>query len=227
MHLPYVEQPYRAPPGFRVRNAELTDVGSITDIWYAAFNPSHKLFDYATPNDATTRKWFEQLWTIGIKAGPGVIKTFVLEDLSRGNKLVAFSRWHVPQADGNQDIPMPPFPTHWDPYITTTLWGGMAQNRARVMGQKPHWMGEFIAIDHAYQNKRLAVIFADWAIRQADSAGLEIYADASEKGLPIWKHYGFEERGPPIQILGRPGQFETYEVTAIVRPAKTRGIEKL
>lgn len=76
---------------------------------------------------------------MGIVAGPDVMRTFVVEDLSQGNKLVAFSRWHVPQADGNQDIPMPPIPAHWDPEITEELWGGMAQNRARIMGQKPHW----------------------------------------------------------------------------------------
>ena len=139
MHVPYAEQPHRPPPGFRVRDAGLTDVESITNIWYASFNPTHKFFDYATPDDAATRQWFNELWTMGIQAGPGVIRTFVVENLSQENKLVAFSRWHVPQADGSQDIPMPPIPAHWDPEITDALWGGMARSRERVMGKKPHW----------------------------------------------------------------------------------------
>jgi hypothetical protein len=67
-----------------------------------------------------------------------VIRIFVAEDLSQGNKLVAFARWHVPQANGNQDIPMPPTTPHWDPEITDALWGGMARNRAHQIAKRPH-----------------------------------------------------------------------------------------
>ncbi|GAW20885.1 hypothetical protein ANO14919_103980 [Xylariales sp. No.14919] len=215
MPLPYTEQAHRPPPGFHIRDAELADVGSITNIWYASFNPTHAFFGYATPDDPATRKWFDDLWTMGIEAGPSVVRTFVVEDSSQGNKVVALSRWHVPQADGNQDIPMPPVPAHWDPDITESLWGGMAKSRARIMGHKPHWMAEFIAIDQAYQSRGLALALADWGFRQAVATGLEIYGDASMKGLPIWKHYGCEERGT-IHIPGRPGCFETYSVVAIV-----------
>jgi hypothetical protein len=222
MLLPYVELPYTAPPGYRLRDAELADAGSITDIWYASFNPSHKFWEYATPDDAITRKWFDDLWTMGIKAGPGVIKTLVVEDMSQANKLVAFARIHVPQADGNQDIPMPPFPAHWDPEITEGLFGGMARARARVMGKKPHWMVEFIAIDQAYQNKRLAIVLIGRLNRQADAAGLEVYGDASMKGYAVWKHYGYvEQPGPTVRIPGRLGQFETYELIPVVRYPNT------
>jgi hypothetical protein len=139
MHSLDNEPPYLAPPGFRVRDAEVTDAEAITNIWYASFNTSHKFWDYATPDDPITRKWLDDVWIVGIKAGPGVIRTLVLEDLSQGNKLVAFSRAHAPQADGNQNIPLPPFPAHWDPEITDGCFGGMARARARVMGKKPHW----------------------------------------------------------------------------------------
>ncbi|KAI0535798.1 hypothetical protein GGR58DRAFT_503941 [Xylaria digitata] len=223
MHLSYPEQPHYPPSGFRVRDAELADVGSLTNIWYAAFNPTHKFFDFATPDDAPTRKWFDELWTMGIMAGPTVMRTFVVEKLSEGNKLVAFVRWHVPQADGNQDIPMPPIPSSWDPEITDALWGGMERMRARVMGKRPHWMGEFTVIHQDYQKTGLALTLFGWGCRQADRAGLEMYGDASMKGLPVWKHYGCEER-ETIRIPGRPGCFETYVVVAIVRLPKTKAL---
>ncbi|KAF2968313.1 hypothetical protein GQX73_g5253 [Xylaria multiplex] len=223
MHLSYPEQPHYPPPGFRVREAELADVGSLTNIWYAAFNPTHKFFDFAIPDDAPTRKWLDELWTMGIVAGPTVTRTFVVEKLSEGNKLVAFARWHVPQADGNQDIPMPPIPASWDPEITDALWGGMERMRARVMGKRPHWMGEFIVIDQDYQKTGLALTLFNWGCHQADRAGLEIYGDASMKGLPVWKHYGCEER-ETIRIPGRPGSFETYVVVAMVRLPKTKAV---
>jgi len=134
-----IEQPHQPPPGFRIRDAKLADVGSITDVWYASFNRTHKFFHYATPDTPTTRKWFDEFWATGIRAGPKVVRTFVAEDLANDNKIVAFSRWHVPQADGNQDVPFPPFPDEWDPEITEALWGGMARSRLRVMGKRPHW----------------------------------------------------------------------------------------
>ncbi|KAJ3577643.1 hypothetical protein NPX13_g2923 [Xylaria arbuscula] len=224
MHVPYAELPHLPPPGFRVRDAKLTDVVSITNMWYASFSPTHKFFDYATPDDPATRQWFNEAWTMGIQAGPSVMRTFVVESLSEGNKLVAFSRWHVPQVDGNQDIPMPPIPEHWDAEITDSLWGGMARSRERVMGKEPHWMGEFIAVDQAYQNTRLAFTLFDWGCRQADEGQLLMYGDASMKGLPVWRHYGCEERGV-IRIPARLGCFETYEVVALVRRPKTRALD--
>ncbi|KAJ2975674.1 hypothetical protein NUW58_g8290 [Xylaria curta] len=151
------------------------------------------------------------------------MKTFVVEDLSKGNKLVAFHRSHVPQADGNQDIPMPPVPDSWDPEITDALWGGMARSRERVMGKKPHWMAEFTAIVPGYQNSGLAYTLSNWVFRQSVATGLDIYADATMKGLPIWKHYGLEERGI-ITIPGRPGYFDTYEVVPIVWSPKNKAM---
>ncbi|KAI1122080.1 hypothetical protein F5Y10DRAFT_281989 [Nemania abortiva] len=215
MHVPYAEQPHKPPPGFRIRDAELADVEDIVNVWYASFNASNKFFDYVIPDDAATRKWLQELFTMGIVAGPGVIRTFVVEDLSQGKKLAAFARWIVPQEDGNQDIPMPPVPSHWDPEITDALWGGMARSRARIMGQKPHWMAEFIAIETAYHHAGLAFALFDWGVRQAEAGGMEIYGDSTMRGLPVWKRYGAEERGL-IRIPARPGWFDKYEVVPVV-----------
>lgn len=68
-------------------------------------------------------------------------------------------------------------------------------------------MAEFIAIDEAYQNRRLAAVFVGWLFRSADAAGLDLYADASLKGYAIWKHYGWEEQpDPTARVNGRLGQ---------------------
>ena len=85
-------------------------------------------------------------------------------------------------------------------------------------------MGEFIAVDQAYQNTRLAFTLFDWGCRQADEGHLWMYGDASMKGLPVWRHYGCEERGV-ICIPARLGCFETYEVVALVRALKLRGLQ--
>ncbi|KAI1198418.1 acyl-CoA N-acyltransferase [Nemania serpens] len=211
----YPKIAFRPPPGYRVRDAKLTDADDLTNIWYGSFNASHKLFEYATPDDAPTRKWFNELWTMGIEAGPGVIKTFVVEDLSKESKLVGFARFHVPQVDGNQDVPKPEVPDHWDPEVTDAIWGQIARSRERVMGQKTHWMAEFIGVDQGYQDKHLGHMFMDWGLRQADATGLQIYGDSTIRGLPIWKKYGFKEVGA-LHVPERPGLFEAYTIVPIL-----------
>ncbi|KAI0395205.1 hypothetical protein F5Y17DRAFT_221559 [Xylariaceae sp. FL0594] len=239
------EQPHDAPPGFRIREATLADVGGIIDVWYASFNRTHRFFDYATPDTPATRKWFEAFWTMGIEAGPTVLRTFVVEDLDDNNttaidndnndkkekekgkkKIVAFSRWHVPQADGNQDIPAPPFPDEWDPEISEALWGGMARSRERVMGKRPHWSADFVAVHTDYQNRGLAVPLVEWARRQAIASNVPMYADASMDGLPVWRHYGIVECGL-IEMPRRPETYGSYEVVPIYwEPGMSMGRRK-
>lgn len=128
-----------SPIGFKIRDATLNDVGDISRLWFLSFNQSHKFFEYATPENPEIRAWLEEIFMIGIKAGPSVFRTFVVEDVNMNHKLVAFCRIHVPQPDGNQEIPMPEFPDGYDPKIADGLWGGMERNRASIMGRQLHW----------------------------------------------------------------------------------------
>lgn len=132
-----------APHGFNIREANLTDVSELTQLWYDSFNKSHQFWNVVTPDDPVTRKWWNDTWTLGIKTGSRLFKTFVVEDLSQDRKLVAFARWNVPQENGEQDIPLPPYPTEWNAELTEAFWGGMPKNRRDVMGRKSHW-SEFI-----------------------------------------------------------------------------------
>lgn len=125
--------------GFSVREATLNDVDNLTRLWFESFNRSHSFWEAVTPDSPETVKWFHDLWTLGINAGTGILKTFVVEDLSQRKRPVAFARWNVPQADGEQNIPLPPYPREWDAEITDALWEGMARNRRAVMGERRHW----------------------------------------------------------------------------------------
>ncbi|KFA69663.1 hypothetical protein S40285_10165 [Stachybotrys chlorohalonatus IBT 40285] len=219
--------PFNPPPGFNVRDATLADVEDITRLWYASFNQAHKFYATATPDDEETRRWFSETWTIGILTDPGVLKTLVVEDLTKSKKLVAFSRIHMPQPDGSQHIPLPDMPAGWDPEITEALWGGMEKNRASIMGKRLHWMGEFMGVDQAYQTKGLACTMLDWICSQADITGLEIYFDATMEGLPLYKkRYGFKEVRP-LNIPKRPETYGTFEVMAMVRAPKRHKVQSL
>ncbi|KAF3927952.1 hypothetical protein ABW20_dc0108665 [Dactylellina cionopaga] len=197
---------HNPPAGFAVREATYNDVEELTRLWFASFNSSHEFWKIMTPDNAITRQWLNDVWTIGIRAGPSAVKTFVVEELSQDKKLMAFLRLHVPQADGNQNIPLPDFPREWDAELTEALWVGMSKNRAEIMGDRPHW---------------------NWVCRQADAANLEVYADATIKGLPLFKKYfGFQER-KLLTIPPRPNSFGTYEIMAGMRPARSAPATKI
>lgn len=79
---------------------------------------------------------------------------------------------------------------------------------------------EFLGVDKDYQQRGLGFTLVDWGCRQADALGLEVYLDATIKGLPFYKrHFGFEEK-KVLSIPPRPASFGTYELVASVRPAK-------
>ena len=142
--IPVLDIPHNPPPGFAVREATLSDVEDLTRLWYSSFNLSHEFWNVATPRDVPTREWLNATWSLGLETGPAMLKTFVVEDLSPSHgdgrpAIVVLARWHVPQADGSQDIPLPNYPSEWDSELTEALWGGMPRNRAAVMGQRLHW----------------------------------------------------------------------------------------
>jgi predicted N-acetyltransferase YhbS len=79
---------------------------------------------------------------------------------------------------------------------------------------------EFLGVDQDYQEKGLGSTLVGWGCQQADAAGLEVYLDATIKGLPFYRNrFGFQDR-KMLEIPVRPGSFGTYELTAVVRPAR-------
>ncbi|KAK6499624.1 hypothetical protein TWF481_009989 [Arthrobotrys musiformis] len=122
---------HNSPPGFTVREAKYEDAEELTRLWFSSRNSS--------PNpDAKTSKWWSDVWNMGIQAGPNVVKTFVTEN--KDNKIVAFSRWNVPQIQSAQsDAPLPEFPDEWGAELTEALWSNAARNREDIMGHRPHW----------------------------------------------------------------------------------------
>ncbi|KAK6544730.1 hypothetical protein TWF694_001415 [Orbilia ellipsospora] len=170
---------------FTVREAEIGDAKTLTQLWYDSYNASSPFWRVMTPDEPVTRQWWDDVWVMGIEAGPTKIKTFVVEDLENDKKLVAFTRINVPQADGSvTGYFMPDYPSTWDPRLVEEFWHGMEKARKEVMGQKPHWSG-FIGVDHTYENNGIAYMFMDLICRQSDASGIEICVDSTDLGKRI------------------------------------------
>ncbi|EPS35150.1 hypothetical protein H072_11467 [Dactylellina haptotyla CBS 200.50] len=209
MNDPSIE--HKAPPGYVIRPATLDEVEDLTRLWFMSFNSSHDFWKITTPEDKVTTQWFNDVWAMGIRAGPEIIATWVVEDLNQGGKAVGFSRWHVPQLDRSQEIPFPPFLKEWDPELVDAFWGGMACSI--------HWMSEFGGVDPACQRSGILTALLIWGCDEADAAGLENYLDATPQGRRIYLKFGFEDR-EPLPMLERPDSYGTFKLTAQVRLPK-------
>lgn len=63
-----------------------------------------------------------------------------MEDTDNGHKIVGFSRWMVPQQDGNLERVWAELsPDDWDMELAEAFFGGMEENQHEMMGERPHW----------------------------------------------------------------------------------------
>jgi hypothetical protein len=149
-------QPHRADSTrFAIRPATKADVPAITDCFLKSMYQSERhavielyqligsgfnapFWQYTWPDDSKSRKWLNEAWTIGIDNPTD--RTFVVEDTQNGNKIVAWSRWMLPQSDGNQERKWPDVnPDDYDMDVLGAFFGGMEENRAVLMEKRPHW----------------------------------------------------------------------------------------
>lgn len=89
-------------------------------------------------------------------------------------------------------------------------------------------MLEVLGVDEKYQKSGLGGALIEWGIRQADQDGLELYLDASMKGLPFYLKRGFEI-SKVVELPERPdyGKFvNTSLVRKSVRAIGPREIEQ-
>ena len=67
-------------------------------------------------------------------------RTFVVVDTAEDDRVVAFSRWMVPQQDGNLERLWPVVDeSGFDLEVAGAFFGGMEENRHAMMGSQPHW----------------------------------------------------------------------------------------
>lgn len=112
----------------------------MADVFFRSFNAP--FFQYLMPDTPPMRAWWAAGWCKGLDNPTD--RTFVAVDTEAGDAVVAFSRWQVPQPDGNLEHdswpPMQPGDgCVWDLDIIEPFFGGMDVNRETLMGKKPHW----------------------------------------------------------------------------------------
>lgn len=121
---------------FKVRPVIKDDIPAITDVFFHSFNA--RFWQYFIPDKPAFRRWWNEAWALGVDNPTD--RTFVVEDTAQANRIVAFSRWMVPQPDGNQERKWPEMEEcEWDMEVAGAFFGGMESNRLEMMGKRPHW----------------------------------------------------------------------------------------
>ncbi|KAK4498057.1 hypothetical protein PRZ48_010713 [Zasmidium cellare] len=202
------------PTRYNIRPAQPSDFEAMTTVFYASF--TGPFWSYLIPNDATHQAWWDESWALS-HANP-TDRQFVVEDLENNKEIVAFSRWMLPQDDGNQERKWPELKEEdWDMPLMGAFFGGMEENRKEIMGERKHWMCELLGTHASHQNRGIAASLLKWGTDQADKDGLETYLDGSAKGQPYYiKRHGFKaDKEIPIPDHEAYG---SYKYVSMVRP---------
>lgn len=158
------------PSNIKLRKAVATDARAMADCFFTSFYPSHKFWtsefqpEYFHP-------WWTEAWALGINDDPTVRTFIAVDTnyaaqtnsatngvdnvesrlesyldkkfpaLVSDGRIVGFTRWRVPQEDGNMDDKWPDLPEGEgvDMAIMNPFFGGMHVNRDELMGKNPHW----------------------------------------------------------------------------------------
>jgi len=120
----------------RIRPALKSDLDGLVEVFYRSFNAP--FWQHLFADNPENRQWWHESWVMSLENPQD--RSFVAEDTSRENKIVAFSRWMVPQSDGSAERPWPPLREDaWDMDLMGAFFGGMDANHEELMHGRPHW----------------------------------------------------------------------------------------
>ncbi|KAK6431315.1 hypothetical protein LTR95_012526 [Oleoguttula sp. CCFEE 5521] len=210
------------PPNLHIRPATGSDIPSLTSSFYTSFGLA-PFMAYLFPRSPYFDKWWNEVFLLGLQNPTD--RTFVVTDSNAGDKVVAFSRWMVPQADGSLERKWPAVGGEaWgDMEVAGAFFGGMGGNHEKIMAKRPHWFLELLGTDKSYQRQGIAGALIKWGTDQADREGLETYLDASEEGREYYiRHHGFELKGE-IPIPSRPDSYGEFRCVSVSRQPRKQG----
>ncbi|OQN97004.1 hypothetical protein B0A48_16978 [Cryoendolithus antarcticus] len=211
------------PANLHIRPATESDIPSLTANFYTSFGHA-PFMAYLFPKSPYFDKWWNEVFALGLQNPTD--RTFVATDSNAGDKVVAFSRWMVPQADGNLERKWPEVGGEaWtDMEVAEAFFGGMGGHHEKIMVKRPHYFLELLGTDKAYQRQGIAGALIRWGTDQADKEGLETYLDASEEGREYYiRRHDFVLKGE-IPIPRRPDSYGEFQCVSVLRqPKKSEG----
>ena len=149
----------KVPSHILIRPATLDDCDGMTECFYTSFWVSHPFWIHVWP-PRIFKPWLYKAFEIGI-AQDKSMRTFVAIDTrvtepkarnAKDGRVAAFTRWRIPQPDGNRDEMWPEMPQDAaiDQIAMGAFFSGMVGNRAQLMAEKPHWCKSTFSIEYPF-----------------------------------------------------------------------------
>ncbi|KAL9051366.1 MAG: hypothetical protein Q9162_006068 [Coniocarpon cinnabarinum] len=201
---------------FRLVRAQIQDAADIASCAVDAFDcsdhPQTAFFQRCWPDTDKTRAFFERSFAEQMRREPST-EFIKIIDSNANDALVGFSRWTPPRV----------WEGHWEDWtdemdkeMLKVLFSMMGEARHRLMGDRPHWFLEFLAVRTTYARQGVGAMMVEYGCNLADRDGVEAYVDASPAGKPLYERFGFESKA--TQAMPAPCDF--YIESHLVRPKK-------
>ncbi|KAJ2905311.1 acyl-CoA N-acyltransferase [Zalerion maritima] len=186
----------------RIRRAVEADAKDMSDTYFDAFDDTVICMRCFPLEGPTTKPWFEKFLLEGMRGEAA--KVWVVVDTAlpgpegreSEGKVVAFAKWvgprseGVPKEDEGGDEPCPP---GGDMDLAREFFKAMHEAHVDIMGGERHWFLSLIGTRKEAQGRGAAGMLIREGLRHADEAGLRCFLDATQKGKPIYKRFGFRE----------------------------------
>lgn len=213
--------------GFKIIEARLSDVESLTTIMPRAFHPTNDYIKRALPDGQAMRSWWTSVFSDMIRTPTSHLLTAVI---GSGPNHDPQSTADVPEPSGTSHAiavlalslhdASAPGPGFWSSHplssdhnleLCEPMFAAVADGRDEYMPGKTHFIIELFGVEHAYQGGGLGGRLIQEVCRLADDAGHEIFVQANGFARKFYEKHGFVCKGTKIMPGGK------YEECMMVR----------
>lgn len=139
-------------------------------------------------------------------------------DLSsdEGGDGIAFAKWNVYEDHAPGARPMREFGPGCNAEACKLVFGGLAAQRERILGERRSIYLHILVTDPAHGRRGAAGKLLAWGIDEAKQHKLPLYVESSVEGHELYKRYGFKDIEVRETDLSQWGAKEPHRIWAMI-----------
>ncbi|KAI9819828.1 MAG: hypothetical protein M1827_006397 [Pycnora praestabilis] len=140
--------------------------------------------------------------------------TYIMKATNTENgEILGWALWNrlMTKEEMTKETPIPVSPDN-NKEAMIAMFTACGKKKDEIMGHEPHHVLWNLTIDPKSQGKGAGKALLAWGLQEADKAQLPVYLEASHAGEPLYKQFGFEEKGQNHIDL-RPYGDNDYQTT--------------
>ncbi|CAK4034445.1 acyl- N-acyltransferase like [Lecanosticta acicola] len=154
-----------------------------------------------------------------------------LPDDDQLGKAVGVSQWQIfpkektdkdverEEKEGDADDQQFPSPPGRNTRLGDAFSSASNAKKEEYLGRRPHVLLQAIGTRPGFERRGVAGLSLAWGTRRADEMGLPAYLEASDKGVELYKRWGFEAVGPLPFDATEYGYSDPLRHTCMLRPS--------